>query len=163
MPLITVTGDPLLTGAQMLAFGSNARGRIETTPFEHALLRQYPAAFASYNRACRQQRVVCGTYWLWRESTPRLMFCPVRESNVGATRIRFVQAVILQLARDYRRDRIESVALVPLGTPAEWRDILPVIERTLKRCALPMIIYTRIENGIKADESPALTPSQTGE
>ena len=45
MPVSYVSGDPLLTCAQVLAFGHNARGRTEPGEFDTALMSRCPAAF----------------------------------------------------------------------------------------------------------------------
>src|SRR5688572_5602376 len=115
-----VSGDPLLTDAQTLAFGYNARGRPEVTPLHTVLLDKFPPAFASFARQCRAGRVKPGQFWLWTESQPRLLFLAVRESPVGMTRIRYVESVALTLARDYPLYNLTSLALIPPGTPHEW-------------------------------------------
>jgi hypothetical protein len=55
MPITYVSGDPLLTQAQILAFGHNVKGRTESGVFETLLLDRYPAAFATYSKSCRSQ------------------------------------------------------------------------------------------------------------
>src|SRR5688572_7402483 len=109
MPLFYVSGDPLLTRAQTLAFGHNLRGRTEVSKIDTALFYRYPTAFSAYQKNCRNQKFHAGEYWLWRESSPMLMFMIIRESSVGATRLRFVQSVLMALARDYRLDGVKNV------------------------------------------------------
>src|SRR5512145_2666697 len=101
MPLTTVSGDPLLTRAQMLAFGMNARGKTEVGALETRLLDYYPAAFASYRKQCHSGRIQPGAFWTWHESQPQLGFWVVRERPQGATRLRYVEAVVMTIARDY--------------------------------------------------------------
>ncbi len=153
MPVIPVTGDPMLTHADALAFGINARGRIETTPLESALRRAYPAAFAVYEKRCRAARIKSGDLWTWHDSHPPLLFLVVRESSVGAVRLRYVQSVLITLARDHKLMRLRSVALAPLGTPLEWREIQLLIQRTLARSALTVYLYETYTRGVQADES----------
>ncbi|MBI1259202.1 MAG: hypothetical protein GC204_17180 [Chloroflexi bacterium] len=141
MPLTYLSGDPLLTKQPMLAFGSNAAGRTETTPLATALLTRYPTAFASYGKLCRQGRIQTGMTWYWYESKPALAFMVVRETPVGATRLRQVDAVIMALARDYRVNNIRSVALAPLGADHENEAICEVFERWLSKTALPVMAY----------------------
>jgi hypothetical protein len=152
MPIIRVCGDPLLTRAPVLAFGHNARGRTEMTPLEHAAFRAYPAAFAAYHKQCRQQRIIPGTGWLWADSRPRLLFLVVRDSGVGATRLRYVHAALLELARDYARQRIRAVALAPLGSASEWRDIRLLVDQVLGRVRIPIYLYETYVPGVAADE-----------
>ena len=151
MPLTYLSGDPLLTKQQILAFGSNAAGRTETTPLATALLTRYPAAFSSYGKLCHQGRIEPGTIWYWHETKPALAFLVVRETPVGATRIRYVDAVMMALARDYRRDNLRSVALAPLGADHEQNATKEVIERWLVKSPLPIIVYNTYQSGVAAE------------
>ncbi len=151
MPLTLLPGDPLLTKQQVLAFGTNAAGRTETTPLAVALLARYPTAFATYSKLCRQGRVETGMTWLWRETQPALAFMVVRDTSVGATRLRYVDAVMMALARDYQRDGIRSMALAPLGAGHEAADIQSMIERWLAKTALSVVAYTDYQPGVAAE------------
>lgn len=151
MPITYVAGDPRLTQQQFLGFGCNAAGRTETTPLATALLLSYPAAFASYGKQCRQGRIKPGTIWFWFETKPALAFLVVRASPVGATRLRYVEAAVMALARDYRAANIRSVALAPLGADYEADAVREVVERWLRPSALPVIAYTRYEAGVAAE------------
>src|SRR5215213_4952201 len=140
--MITYTsGDPLLTQAQTLAFGYNAKGRSEMTPLATALLYQNPAAFATFGKQCRNERLKPGQMWAWRESRPYLLFLVVRESSVGMTRLRFVEAVAMTLARDYKLYGINSLAIAPLGTDGEWPMLKDVLHRWLSPSKLSVVVY----------------------
>jgi hypothetical protein len=156
MPLLAVSGDPLLTRAHTLAFGHNARGRTELGPLETLLLNRYPAAFAMYGRRCQSGRIVAGEYWIWRESQPCLAFLVVRNSSVSAARLRHVQMIALALARDYALAGIHSLALAPLAAGSEWPPVQLVLEESFARSALPVILYQSYRPGVQADESPLL-------
>lgn len=150
MPITYVTGDPLLTDAPVLAFGHNARGRTELGACETALMQQYPAAFAVYQRRCKQNKQRAGTCWLWTQAQPQLLFLTIRETAVGATRLRFVQAALLALARDYRLYGISGLAIAPLGSAYEQPDILPLVGLALAASALPVTVYTAYQPGSAA-------------
>jgi hypothetical protein len=154
MPLTYVSGDPLLTQQHILAFGSNAAGRTETTSLATTLHTRYPAAFSSYGKLCHQGRIETGTIWFWHESKPALAFLVVRETPVGATRLRYVDAVMMTLARDYRRDNLRSVALAPLGAEHEQKATKEVIERWFSKSALPIIVYNEYQPGVAAETTP---------
>jgi hypothetical protein len=153
MPLQFVTGDPLLTQAQCLALGHNARGRTELGAVETALLHQYPAAFATYQRRCKQNKHTAGTLWLWHEAQPALAFMTVRESSVSATRLRYVQTILLTLARDYTLYNLTSLAIAPLGSAYERAEILPLVSTWLAQSTLPVVVYTEYLPGVRADEA----------
>lgn len=151
MPLTFLSGDPLLTQQQMLGFGTNAAGRTETTPLAAALLARYPTAFASYAKLCRQGRIETGTIWYWRETKPALAFMVVRETAVGTTRLRYVDAVAMTLARDYTREGIRSMAIAPLGAAHEAQDVKTTLERWLAKAGLPVTFYEAYAPGVAAE------------
>lgn len=141
MSLTYTSGDPLLTDAQVLAFGHNLRGRTELDTLQTALMQKYPTAFSAYTRMCRSGRIKAGEYFLWRESKPMLMFMVVRESSVGATRFRFVQSAVMAVAQQYRLEGTQSLAIAPLGTSLEWMEIKPTLNYWLGGLSLSVTAY----------------------
>jgi hypothetical protein len=154
MPLTFVSGDPLLTRAQVLAIGGNAQGQVETGALETLLYSRYPTAFAAYRKSCRAGKITTGTLWLWRETQPSLGIMVVRESAGGTTRLRYLENIVLTLARDYRRDGLTSLALVAPGAPADWPTLKPVIQHWLAKSLLPVTVYERYLPGIAAETHP---------
>jgi hypothetical protein len=152
MPVFYVSGDPLLTHSQVLAFGHNARGRTQSGKFDTALMSRYPAAFSLFRKQCRKDRIRPGTIWFWRESLPALGFMVVRESSSSATRLRHVQSAILTLARDYRLERVESLAIAPLGNQYEWPEIRQLVDTWLGKSPFPVVVYDSYLPGVQADE-----------
>jgi hypothetical protein len=152
MSVIYVSGDPLMTGAQTLAFAYNAEGKTEVGTMGIALLTRYPAAFSSFNRQARIGQIKPGGYWLWRDSKPQLMFLAVRQTAVGATRMRYVEAAMMTLARDYRLELLNSVAIAPLTEGAEWTAMKPLIEHWLSGTGMSVVVYDRYAPGIRAEE-----------
>ncbi len=141
MPINIITGDPLTTQAQTLAFGFNAKGRVEVGGLETRLYDVYPAAFASFRKQCNSGRIKAGTLWLWREAEFNLLFMVVRESSVGMTRIRYVENTLLTIARDYALYGLTSLALAPLGSREEWEILRPLVAYWLESCPLPVTVY----------------------
>jgi len=152
MPITYVSGDPMLTGAQVLAFSHNAKGRTELGDLHTRLMRSHPAAFSMYQRHTRKKSTQAGAYWLWRETKPALMFMIVRDSAVGATRLRYVQAAMIELARSYRLEGIQSVAITPLGQSHEWDEIKLILNQWLAPAKLQVVVYDAVQPGVKADE-----------
>lgn len=153
MPLHYVTGDPLLTQAQTLAVAHNARGRTETGAVDMAVMRRYPAPVSVYQRRCRQQKHPAGTIWFWQDTQPRLLFMTVRETSTGITRLRYVQAILMTIARDYRLYGITSLAVAPLGNHYEKDEILRLFPLWLGKTKLPVIVYTDYMPGVVAEET----------
>jgi hypothetical protein len=151
MPLTFVSGDPLLTRMQTLAFGHNARAKIEVGALETRLLDGYPAAFAGYRKQCHNARVKAGDFWIWRESQPHLAFFVIRDSAQGAARLRYVESIIMTITRDYRLHGLESLAIAPLGSRDEWPLLRPVLEYWLAACLLPIVVYERYEPRVEGE------------
>ncbi len=145
MPITVVTGDPLITQAQTLAFGFNAKGRIEVGGLETRLYDAYPAAFATFRKQCKGGRIKAGTLWMWRETQFNLLFLVVRESSVGITRIRFVENVLMAIARDYPLYGLTSLAIAPLGNKEERPLLRPLVDYWLKTCPLPVTVYEDVD------------------
>lgn len=139
MAIDYASGDPLQTTAHVLYFGMNAQGRIETGNLETALFTRYPAAFAAFSRQCRADKIRAGQIWYWHDAQPALGFMVLRESPFGATRLRYVESVLLSLARDYQRDGVTSAAIVLPRSDSE--EIKQMIERWLGKLALPVMVY----------------------
>lgn len=153
MPLFIVSGDPFLTTCDVLAFGYNARGQSESRDEQIELYRRYPAMFSVFKRQARKGTIKAGTTWDWNETTPRFALWIVRESPFGATRIRYVQSLIMNLARDYQLYNIESLALIRPGTDYEYEEFKPILEQWLDPLPIPIVIYESYEPDIPADES----------
>ena len=151
----TVSGDPLLTGADVLAFAHNARGRTELGALESSLMRAYPAAFATYSKQARHKRLSPGDTLLWHESQPKLLFMVLRETSVGATRLRYVQSAAMQIIRDYKLEGIQSLAIAPLCDAAQWGEVKKVLAQWFNQSKLPVIVYDTYAAGVTADETPA--------
>lgn len=141
MPITYSYDDPFTTSAQTLAFGFNARGRVEVTDRETRLYDLYPTAFATYRKQCNSGRIKPGQLWLWSESQPRLLFMVARESQVGMTRLRFVEQAVMTLARDYPLYGVTSLALAQIGSPQEWPILRPVVDYWLGMSGLPVQVY----------------------
>jgi hypothetical protein len=127
MPITFLDGDFMHTDSPALAFGHNARGRTELGTLETRLMLAYPSAFAAYVRRARADKHKGGSVWLWQEGKRQLLFLTVRDSSVGATRLRYVQHVALTLARDYALFNLKELALAPLGNAYERAEINKVL------------------------------------
>ncbi|MCA9888042.1 MAG: hypothetical protein KC546_06705 [Anaerolineae bacterium] len=153
MPINYVSGDPALTQADVLALGHNARGRTELGALETRLMQQFSPAFATYTRLARRGQQTPGTWWLWVDTRPQLAFLTVRSSSVGATRLRYVESVLMSISREYEIHAIKSIALAPLGNQYEQEEILKLIERWLSGIRLPVVAYTEYVPDVAADEA----------
>jgi hypothetical protein len=116
------------------------------------MMRAYPAAFSAYMRQARKGRQKGGELFLWTQSLPKLLFLTVRDSSVGATRLRHVQKTLITLARDYALYDMPSLAIAPLGNRYERNEIMALYEMWLRNVRFSIIIYTDYQAGLQADE-----------
>ena len=155
MPINFVNGDPLLTQCQTLAIGHNRLGRTENTPFSMQMMRHYPVAFASYERRCKAQQQSGGSLFVATQSQPQILFLTVRDSSVGATRLRHVQACLMTIARDYLSYGIKSLTIAPLGESDTHADIHQLLLTYFAKSKLQLIVYEEYQAGVKAEENLA--------
>ena len=153
MPIINVSGDPLLTGCQVVAFGYNTRGQSESREEQIRLHQSFPAMFSVFKRQARKGKIKSGDVWQWNETTPNFHMWLIRESAYGATRIRYVQAIVMNFVRDYRLYNIGSLALIRPGNDIEYQEFKPILEQWLDPLPIPIVIYETYEADVKADET----------
>lgn len=141
MPLEFVTGDPLQSACDALAIGYNAKGRTELDAFTMRVMREFPVPFSAYLRRCRQEKQKGGDMFIWAETKPKILILSVRDSSVGATRLRHVQKCLMELSRDYALIGIKSLAIAPIGNKLEASEIKPLYEQWFGNCKLPVMVY----------------------
>jgi len=113
--------------------------------FRPSILQPSPGTVGSVVRGASSP-VVCGRgaspcLWSWSESLPRLLFLTVRESSVGATRLRYVEAALMTITREYYYYDLQSVALAPLTGKEDWPSMRPVVDYCLSACPLEIVVY----------------------
>lgn len=153
MPLKFVSGDPLLTKCAILALAHNTKGQTEMDVLTQRIMQKCPPAFSNYEQRCRKNKQNSGDLFLWAESKPKLLFLTVRDSGVGATRLRYVQKCLMTIARDYKLLTIKSLAIAPIGNAHERSEIKSLYETWFGKLTPNIIVYENYEAGLEADES----------
>jgi hypothetical protein len=153
MTITHCQGDPLLTRAQTLAFAYNAQAKTEQGALETRLYNAHPTAFANYRKHVYAGKISAGDVWVWQQNQPALCFMVVRESGVGALRLRYLQTALLRLAHEYTILGIKSLAFAPMGTRREWVESRALINTWLARARLSVVIYDHYLPGVVAEES----------
>jgi hypothetical protein len=147
----SVQGDIFLTQAHTIAIGLSADGRLSVTPLYTALQDRYPVFVSEYHKRGRAEHLSPGGMWVWRESQPWLVGLIVQETPQGATRLRYVEAAMLNLSKNWEREGMRSLALMRLGDPTEWPGARAVLEEHLPRLPLPVIVYEDYKPGVAAE------------
>lgn len=152
MPITTVKGDIRFTKAQAILLGLNTRGQVEVSSLETTLRDQQPVFFSEYRRLAHSGKLTGGNIWIFRDTTPWLLAAIVRDSPSAATKLRYVEAVVMSLRRDWQREMLKSLAIAPMGTPEEWYSIRAVLHEHLNTMPIPIILYTEHIKDQKAEE-----------
>lgn len=152
MTVSFVSGDILLSRAQVIAFGANARGDSETTSLYTELLNRYPPALAAFRKDARAGRILPGDWWLWQDAAPWLALLVVRQASGGATRTRYAEDIARKIARDWQREGLRSLAVAQIGEALEWPSLREVCAYWWNSIALPVVIYETHVPGLRAAE-----------
>ncbi len=153
MSITFVQGDIQLTRAQVIGVGYNARARHEEAPLYTRLAQGYPAAFAAFRKQAAAGRISAGEWWLWRDASPWLALLVVRRSNAGATRLRHVEQIALNIARDWpQQEGIHTAALTGLGDADEWPLMKDILRYWLGSAGLEVVVYEAHLPGQRAPE-----------
>jgi len=134
-------GDIFVAEAQVIGIGLNAAGHSEVTPFFTALADRYPVFVSEYRRRGRAQTLTPGDLWLWRDSQPWLMGMIVRDIPQGATRLRYVEAAVLNLYKNWEIEGVRSLAIMRLAEGAEWLPARGILEYYLGNIPLPVMVF----------------------
>jgi hypothetical protein len=161
MPVSFCQGDIFLTRAQTIAVGLDALGRLEVSPLFAALGDRYPVFVSDCRRRGRSGGLVPGAIWAWREGTPWLVGMVVRESPHSATRLRYVEAVLLNLCKNWQHEGLHSLALMRFIEGEEWRAMRELVVRYLEPLALPVVVYESYCPGVVADETGTYDPASS--
>jgi O-acetyl-ADP-ribose deacetylase (regulator of RNase III) len=151
MSVRVVRGDIFLTRAQAIAIGIDAAGRLGTSALYTALHDRCPVFISECRKHGRAGTLTPGTVWIWHEGVPWVAGLVVRETPQGATRLRYVEAAMLNLYRNREQEGLLSLAVMRLGDESEWPSVRRIVEAYLGQLELPALIYEEHLPGIAAE------------
>lgn len=161
-----VTGDILLSKAELLAHGISAHDHFDSG-LALSLRERWPAMVKDYRHALHAKDIRTGEIWSWvgmqEESGVRRIVNLITQDTLGqgpAARpgkatLENVRHALQNLARFIKEENIRSVALPRLATGVgglEWDDVKPLVEQYLSDLGVPVIVYTTFHKGVQADE-----------
>lgn len=161
-----VTGDILLSKAELLAHGISAHDHFDSG-LALSLRERWPAMVKDYRHALHAKDIRTGEIWPWvgmqEASGVRRIVNLITQDTLGqgpAARpgkatLENVRHALQNLARFIKEENIRSVALPRLATGVgglEWDDVKPLVEQYLGDLGVPVIVYTTFHKGVQADE-----------
>lgn len=146
-----VRGDIFLTRAQAIAVGLSANGRLEVSSLHTTLQDRWPVFVSEYHRRGRAGTLPPGSIWTWREGQPWLLAAIIRETPPGAARLRYIEAVLLNLYKNWRYEGLLTLAMMRLGDDQEWASARDMAAHYLNLMALPVVIYEEFLPGVEAE------------
>jgi O-acetyl-ADP-ribose deacetylase (regulator of RNase III) len=159
-----VTGDILLTDAQVIAHGV-----APNDPMNQGLALQlrerYPAMQKDFHHWCSQKHPKPGEAWLWGGADGVRIVCLLTQeggyehgSRPGKATLKNVRDALRALVRMVADEGFTSLALPRLATGVgelEWREVWPVLEERLSGLKIPIFVYGEYHAGQKAAEPTA--------
>ena len=156
-----VTGDILLTKAQVLAHG--------VAPNDHfdrglalSLHEQWPAMVKDFRHYCHNDHPKPGAAWIWSGvGHYRIVNLLTQEPSEGPggrpgrASTEHVNHALRALRQMAERENLTSIAMPRLATGVgglDWNEVKPLVEHHLGDLKIPIYVYTRFERGVQADE-----------
>lgn len=158
----TVSGDILLTGAQVIAHGV-----APNDPFHHGLALQlrerWPALYKDFRHYCQSQHPKPGTLWAWMGADGKrvvsLFTHDAIEGHHGGTAgpasLLHVGHALRELAKLAAAEKFTGIALPRIATGVgrlDWNAVKPLLDQHLGGLQIPVVVYTTYHAGQQADE-----------
>lgn len=157
-----VTGDILLTDAQVIAHG--------VAPHDHfnqglalALRENFPAMAKDFRHYCHQDNPKPGNAWMWPSAEGKIIVNLMTQeapadnnAHPGKATTSNVSHALKALREIVEKEEIASLALPKIATGVgglDWNEVEPLIEQHLGDLEIPVFIYTTFAKGEKAAEN----------
>lgn len=159
--LIQVTGDILLTKAQVIAHGVAPNDDFHQG-LALALREQWPALYKDFRHYCKTTHVKPGGLWTWAGPGGRRIVnlftqeaAYDRGAKPGKATVSYVSHALRQLRELAAKEKFTSIALPRLATGVgglPWADVEPHIHENFAGTKIPVVIYTIYRKGVQAKE-----------
>ncbi len=159
--LRTVSGDLLLSGAQVIAHG--------VAPNDHfdqglalSLRQEYPAMVKDFRHYCNQQHPKPGSLWVWPSADGKRIVnlltqepAPDKRAHPGKATTQNVSKALRSFRNLIEDEAFTSIALPRLATGVgglQWNAVSELIDQHLGDLDIPIFVYTEFHAGVKAAE-----------
>ncbi len=157
-----VSGDILLTGAQVIAHGI-----APNDPFQSGLALQlrdrWPAMYKDFRHYCQTQHPKAGELWAWMSADGKRIVNLFTQDAAyghhggkpGRASTQHVGHALRALRKLAETEKFSALALPRLATGVgglEWSEVAPLVRQHLGDAGIPVVIYTTYHAGQKAAE-----------
>lgn len=159
--LIEVSGDILLSKAQVIAHGVAPRDHFDSG-LALSLRERFPAMYKGFRHHCKVGNPHGGEIWTWKgahgERVTNLFTQdppPSQNAKPRAATFHNVNHALKAFAKEARKKGYTSVALPRLATGVgrlPWEEVRPLLQRHLGDLGIPVIVYTEYHSGVEANE-----------
>ncbi len=156
-----VEGDILLTTASTIAHGVAPNDDFKQG-LALALRERWPDMYKDFRHYCQTQNPKPGSLWTWHGAggftcINLLTQEPAQShgSHPGKAKLENVNHCLHDLVKEIKRLEIKSLAMPRLATGVgglEWKDVEPLMKKSLDQAGIPVFVYTRYLKGQKANE-----------
>ena len=160
--LIEVSGDILLTSAQVIAHGIAPNDDF-AVGLAHSLRENWPALYKDFRHFCQTQHPKAGTLWSWMGSDGKVVVNLLTQEGAyehgqkpGRATTAHVNHALKELHKLIESEKFSSVALPRLSTGVgglEWEEVYPLIQHHLGELPIPVYVYTTYHKGQEANEA----------
>jgi O-acetyl-ADP-ribose deacetylase (regulator of RNase III) len=156
-----VSGDILLTGAQVIAHGVAPNDPM-TQGLALSLHQYFPDMHKAYHHWCKQFHPKPGAAWAWQAPDGRIIVNLVTQeggyghgARPGKATVKHISDSLRALAKMVAHEGYTSLALPRVATGVgglDWESVLPVIRERLSGLDIPVYLYTDFHAGQRAKE-----------
>lgn len=160
--IIEVTGDILLSKAQVIAHGVAPNDDFGQG-LALSLREQWPSLYKDFRHFCQTQHPKEGAIWSWMGSEGKIIVNLLTQEGAynhgqkaGKASTPHVNHALRELHKFLLSENVSSVALPRLATGVgglSWEEIYPLIQQHLGSLDIPVYIYTTYHKGQAAAES----------
>jgi len=159
--LHNVSGDILLSGAQVIAHGVSANDPM-SKGLALALHEKYPAMHKDFHHWCNQKHPQPGEIWTWGGAEGvRIVNMLTQEggyghgAHPGKATVKHVRDALKALVKLAGQESFKSIAIPKVATGVgglQWGDVEPLVREQLGGLDIPVYVYADYHAGKKADE-----------
>ena len=160
--LTQVTGDILLTKAQVIAHGVAPNDDFHQG-LALTLRGEWPALYKDFRHYCKTTHVRPGGLWTWAAPGGRRIVNLFTQEAAygkgekpGKATVSYVSHALRNLRELTQKEKFSSIAMPRLATGVgrlDWGDVEPFIHENFGDLKIPIVIYSIYRKGVQAKEA----------